>query len=77
MAQAEVNAPVNRGHPDGVLRQAAGVVAGSALLRHGKRLWLANEKNWSMPLSKWDKLWAGAYLILKGYSAGLFPPTVR
>jgi SAM-dependent methyltransferase len=36
------------------------------------------ERNWRdyyLPLSKWQKLAAGGYLILKDYSDGIFPPT--
>lgn len=34
----------------------------------------ANEKNWSLPMSKCDKLSAGLYLISAHYSTGRFPP---
>jgi 2-polyprenyl-3-methyl-5-hydroxy-6-metoxy-1,4-benzoquinol methylase len=56
-------------------QKAAGVLADSVLLRRGKKLFAENSHNWSLPLSKFDKLWAGAWLILNDYSNGIFPPT--
>jgi SAM-dependent methyltransferase len=59
----------------GFLPHAAGVLAESLLLRRGRDLWARNQKDWNCPLSKWDKVRVGAYLILKDYSEGAFPPT--
>lgn len=56
-------------------RRLAAFLADSALLGYGHRLMKRNEEVYSMPLSKWQKVWAGVYLILRDYSTGLFPPT--
>jgi hypothetical protein len=40
------------------------------MLRRGARLWQANQENNSLPLSKWDKVLSGAYLILSDYADG-------
>lgn len=45
------------------------------MLRPGKSLMERNWQNYFLPLSKWGKLAAGGYLILKDYSEGRFPPT--
>ncbi len=45
------------------------------LLRRGQTLWHQNQKDWNLPLSRWDKIQVGVYLILVDYSQGLFPPT--
>lgn len=58
----------------GFLRHVAGAVSSSFLLRRGKLLWEKNSKDWNYPLSKFDKLWCGAYLIASDYAAGKFPP---
>ncbi len=60
--------------PTSVVQKAAGALAGSPLLRRGKTLFAENSRNWNLPLSKFDKLWAGAWLILEDYSKGIFPP---
>lgn len=57
-----------------VLKKSADRLAESWLLRSGKTLWLANEKNWNLPLSKFQKLSCGLYIILKDYAIGKFPP---
>jgi len=41
----------------------------------GRALWEANSKNWIMPLSKWQKLMCGGYIILEDFASGRFPPT--
>lgn len=56
-------------------RSLAQRVAESPLLRRGKVLWEQNQKDWSLPLTKQDKVLTGAYLILTHYSDGRFPPT--
>ena len=56
------------------LQKAAGFFASSFLLAHGRRLFESNQKNWHLPMSKFDKLLAGGYIILKDYSEGAFPP---
>lgn len=55
-------------------QRAAGLLAHSLLLRRGQHLWAQNEKNRDLPLSKWDKLWTGAHLVLRDYAQGRFPP---
>jgi SAM-dependent methyltransferase len=57
-----------------VLQRLAGGLASSVCLRKGQKLWEANSKQWSLPLSKWQKLWCGGYIILRDYAHGLFPP---
>ena len=49
-------------------------MAEAALLRRGKALFAENSRNWNLPLSKFGKLQAGAWLILDDYSKGVFPP---
>lgn len=61
--------------PTKPLQHAAGALAESPLFRRGKRLFAENERTWNMPLTKFDKLWAGVWLILSDYSKGQFPPT--
>src|ERR671924_2316126 len=58
-----------------VSRQAAKVLCSSFLVSKGKKLFDANCQNWQLALSKWDKLLAGGYIILKDFSEGRFPPT--
>ncbi len=50
-------------------------MANSPLFRHGRELIRRNEIDYNLPLTKWEKLSAGAYLILRDYASGLFPPT--
>jgi SAM-dependent methyltransferase len=57
-----------------LLRRLAGVLAGSPLLARGRDLMAHNWTDFEMPLSKWGKLAAGSYLILKDYADGRFPP---
>ena len=49
-------------------------MAKSPLLKRGKDLFAKNSQNWNMPLSKFEKLSAGSWLILEDYSKGIFPP---
>jgi 2-polyprenyl-3-methyl-5-hydroxy-6-metoxy-1,4-benzoquinol methylase len=56
-------------------RRLAGSLAGSPLFHRGRRLFEANCKDWNMPMSKLEKLWAGLYLILADTGTGRFPPT--
>jgi 2-polyprenyl-3-methyl-5-hydroxy-6-metoxy-1,4-benzoquinol methylase len=37
-------------------------------------LFAQNEHDWALPLSKFQKVWVGGYVILEDYSAGKFPP---
>src|SRR6266496_313823 len=58
-----------------LLRAAAGWVSSSFLLSEGRELFELNSRKWTLTLSKWGKLMAGCYIILKDYSEGRFPPT--
>jgi len=60
--------------PSNILQKAAGALAASPLLARGRRLFAKNASNWEMPLSRFEKLWAGSWLILDDYSKGVFPP---
>lgn len=57
-----------------ITRSLAGWLAGSWAMQRGRTLMEANRKNWNLPMSKLDKLFAGTYLIATQYSSGLFPP---
>jgi SAM-dependent methyltransferase len=56
------------------LRRLAAIVADSFLMANGRALMARNWTDFDLPLSKWGKLAAGSYLILKDYSEGRFPP---
>jgi len=58
-----------------MLKKIASALAESPLLRSGQEIWLKNTGNWNLPLSKFQKLAAGAYIILRDYADGRFPPT--
>lgn len=49
-------------------------LANSPFLHRGRVLFTQNSKDWNCLTNRWQKLYAGAYLILQDYSAGLFPP---
>ena len=57
-----------------VRNHLASWLAESPFLSEGKRLFEANLKDWNMRLSKFQKLQAGTYIILKDYARGAFPP---
>lgn len=57
-----------------MLKSLAGRLAHSRLLKHGAMLWHRNETEWNLPLTKFQKLITGIYIILHDYHAGLFPP---
>jgi 2-polyprenyl-3-methyl-5-hydroxy-6-metoxy-1,4-benzoquinol methylase len=57
-----------------MIRTLARKLARSSLFSRGKRLFELNCHEWSLPLSKIDKLLTGTYIILEDYSRGLFPP---
>lgn len=57
-----------------LMQRIAGALAGSILFRRGRNLFKENSANWNLPLTKFDKLWVGAWLILDDYSKGVFPP---
>src|SRR4051812_12499993 len=58
----------------GLSRKLAGALANSFVFARARRTWAANSKDWYYPLSKFDKLFTGGYLILSDYSAEQFPP---
>src|SRR5947208_13645368 len=58
-----------------LLNNAAGWLSSSFLFARVRRLFDANSHCWNMPMTKWDKLLAGGYIILKDFSKGRFPPT--
>jgi cyclopropane fatty-acyl-phospholipid synthase-like methyltransferase len=55
-------------------QRLAARISSSILFRKGQRLWEANAQKWDLPLSKWEKLQAGVYLMLNDYASGVFPP---
>jgi 2-polyprenyl-3-methyl-5-hydroxy-6-metoxy-1,4-benzoquinol methylase len=55
-------------------RTLARKFARSTFFSRGRRLFEQNRHKWNLPLSKFDKLLVGTYLILEDYSQGLFPP---
>jgi protein-L-isoaspartate O-methyltransferase len=65
--------PSQNRHP--LLGGLARVLSRSIFLHRGRELWDKNRKDWNLPLSRWEKLQAGIYLILNDFSEGLFPPT--
>ncbi|KAB2664166.1 MAG: methyltransferase domain-containing protein [Verrucomicrobia bacterium] len=61
--------------PSSLARRVAGWLADSPLATPGRRLMEANLRDYHLPLSKWGKLAAGSWLILRDYADGRFPPT--
>lgn len=57
-----------------LLRKIAQVGSSSPIFAQGRRLWERNRKDWNYPLSKWDKVMTGGYVILKDFADGIFPP---
>ena len=57
------------------LQVAARTLALSPLFNRAQNLWERNRQNVNMPLSKFDKLLVGTYLILRDFSQGQFPPS--
>jgi len=57
-----------------VLRRVSGSVAHSPVFARGRRVWEENSKNFRRPLTRWEKLICGGYIILEDYSVGEFPP---
>jgi SAM-dependent methyltransferase len=60
--------------PDAMTRTLARLLAHGPFFSRGRRLYGQNCREWNFPLSKFDKLQVGTYLILEDYSQGLFPP---
>lgn len=63
-----------RGSKSTVLRRVLGAVAHSPFLARGRRLWEENSKDFSRPMTRWEKLICGIYIILEDCSLGEFPP---
>ncbi len=57
-----------------ILRRGAAVLATLPMFQRGKELFAKNSQSWNFPLSKFEKLLIGSWLILDDYSEGLFPP---
>jgi SAM-dependent methyltransferase len=72
---ADANLPVTRNAPPNLSQRLAGWLAASFLMARGRRLFERNCQEWNLPLSKFDKLLTGGFIILKDYGNGLFPPT--
>jgi SAM-dependent methyltransferase len=58
-----------------MIRDLARSIANSPILARGRSIWEKNQTSWSMPLTRWEKLFAGGYLILSDFSKHQFPPT--
>ncbi len=58
-----------------MLRKIASLLANGPVFARGRRLYDQNQRNFWLPLSKYDKLQSGVYLVLTDYAKGLFPPT--
>lgn len=58
-------------------KKLAGLLARSPICATGRRLWERNRLDWNMPISKWEKLCMGLFLILSDYEKGIFPPVFK
>lgn len=56
------------------MKSIARNISQSALFSGARKLLEKNLQNWNYPLSKWEKLWVGCYMILRDYGEGIFPP---
>jgi cyclopropane fatty-acyl-phospholipid synthase-like methyltransferase len=43
-------------------------------MERGRGLWQENPQFWEMPISKWQKLLCGMYIITRDYADDIFPP---
>jgi 2-polyprenyl-3-methyl-5-hydroxy-6-metoxy-1,4-benzoquinol methylase len=55
------------------LRRVSGSVVHSPIFARGKKLWDENSKDFRRPMTRWEKLICGVYIILEDYSIGEFP----
>lgn len=55
-------------------QKIAKTLAASFIFSQARRLYSLNSQDWSYPLSKWQKIQVGTYMILHDYAAGEFPP---
>lgn len=58
-------------------QKVANYLSDSFIFSRAEYLWQENQKNFWLPLKKWEKLYLGIYLILKDYAEGLFPPQFK
>jgi 2-polyprenyl-3-methyl-5-hydroxy-6-metoxy-1,4-benzoquinol methylase len=56
-------------------RQLLQTLSETRLFKNTRKLWEQNQQNWYLPLSKFDKLLLGIYLIITDYSNGEFRHT--
>ena len=56
-------------------RKVARAISDCPVFASSRKLYEENQKNWNLPLSKFQKLHIGVYLILRDFGNGLFPPT--
>jgi 2-polyprenyl-3-methyl-5-hydroxy-6-metoxy-1,4-benzoquinol methylase len=57
-----------------ILQQLARALAFSPLFASARTVWERNQRDWKLPLSKFQKLCVGTHLILRDYAEGAFPP---
>jgi len=55
------------------MKQIAGILSQFFLFNRARHLLACNQRDWSYPLTKWQKFLVGTYMILHDYSQGLFP----
>jgi 2-polyprenyl-3-methyl-5-hydroxy-6-metoxy-1,4-benzoquinol methylase len=58
-----------------ITQQFAHWIAFSPIFISSRKLWELNQLQFNLPLSKFQKLHVGTFLILHDYSEGRFPPT--
>jgi protein-L-isoaspartate O-methyltransferase len=56
------------------IKAMVGTLAESRLFADARRLLRLNTADWNYPLTRWQKLRVGVYLILRDYATGTFPP---
>lgn len=59
----------------GLFRKAARRLTESPLFSSARSLWQQNQKSYTFPLSKFQKVYVGLYLILSDWAQGAFPPS--
>jgi SAM-dependent methyltransferase len=57
-----------------LIKRAASFVAESPLFSSARIIWDKNQSSWAMPLTKFQKLHVGLFLILRDWASGSFPP---
>ena len=57
-----------------LIKRLSKIFSESFLLKQGENLWKMNENNYNYPLSHYEKLIVGLFLILSDYAKDLFPP---